>query len=72
MEHNFDSLNLEVYYSKLSKMDKSKYLRYLMIKYDLKYNTIRRKLSGAVGYNLNTLERLACKEAIEKEAEWKH
>lgn len=53
-------------------MDKSKYLRYLMINYDLKYNTIRRKLSGAVGYNLNTLERLACKEAIEKEAEWKH
>lgn len=72
MEHNFDSLNLEVYYSKLSKKDKAKYLKYLMINYDLNYNTIRRKLSGAMGYNLNTLERLACKYAIEKEAEWRH
>lgn len=72
MEHNFDSLNLEVYYSKLSKKDKSKYLKYLMINYGLNYNTIRRKLSGAMGYNLNTLERLACKDAIEKEAEWRH
>lgn len=72
MEHNFDSLNLEVYYSKLSKKDKAKYLKYLMINYDLKYNTIRRKLSGVMGYNLNTFERLACKDAIEKEAEWKH
>ena len=72
MEHNFDSLNLEVYYSKLSKKDKAKYLKYLMINYDLNYNTIRRKLSGAMGYNLSTLERLACKDAIEKEAEWRH
>lgn len=72
MEHNFDSLNLEVYYSKLSKKDKAKYLKYLMINYDLNYNTIRRKLSGAMGYNLKTLERMACKEAIEKEAEWRH
>lgn len=72
MEHNFETLNLEVYYSKLSKKDKAKYLKYLMINYDLNYNTIRRKLSGAMGYNLNTLERMACKVAIEKEAEWRH
>ena len=72
MEHNFDSLNLEVYYSKLSKKDKSKYLKYLMINYDLNYSTIRRKLSGAKGCNLNTLERIACKDAIEKEEEWRH
>lgn len=72
MELNFDTLNLEDYYANLSKSEKTKYLQYLMVNYDMNYNTIRRKLSGVDGYNLNTLERIACKEAITKEALWRH
>lgn len=72
MEHNFDTLNLEGYYAKLSKSEKGKFLKYLTVNYDMNYNTIRRKLSGIDGYNLNTLERMACNEAITKEALWRY
>lgn len=68
----FDSLNLEGYYANLTKKEKGKFLKYLLVKYDMNYNTIRRKLSGVGGYQLNTLERLACKEAIEKEDLWRY
>lgn len=71
MENKFESLNLEVYYANLSRKNKAEYLKYLMVNYGMNYNTIRRKLSGVGGYNLNTLERIACKEAIQKEGLWK-
>ena len=72
MEQIFDSLYLEGYFSNLSKKEKGRYLRHLMVTYDLNYNTIRRKLSGVAAYQLNTLERMACTEAIKKEDLWRY
>jgi len=43
-----------------------------MVTYDLNYNTIWRKLSGVAAYQLNTLERMACTEAIKKEDLWRY
>lgn len=60
------------YYMNLSKKDKNKYISYLMVTYDLNYNTIRRKLRGTNGYSLNTLERIACREAIKNEILWRY
>ena len=71
MEKKNETLDLTNYYMSLSKKDKNKLLSYLMTTYDLNYNTIRRKLCGTNGYFLNTLERMACREAIENEAAWK-
>lgn len=50
MEQIFDSLYLEGYFANLSKKEKGRYLRHLMVTYDLNYNTIRRKLSGVAAY----------------------
>lgn len=72
MKYNFDSLNLEGYYANLSQKEKSLFLRYLMVEYDLGYSTIRQKLAGTCNSKLNTLERMACHEAIEKEELWRH
>nr|DAW02207.1 MAG TPA: hypothetical protein [Caudoviricetes sp.] len=70
-EKKNDSIDLQVYYAALSKKDKSNLLTYLMVTYDMNYNTIRRKLSGSEGYYLNTLERIACLEAKDNEIKWK-
>lgn len=72
MEQIFDSLYLEGYFANLSKKETGRYLRHLMVTYDLNYNTIRRKLSGVAAYQLNTLERMACTEAIKKEDLWRY
>lgn len=72
MEQIFNSLAPEGYFANLTKKEKGKFLRYLMVTYDLNYNTIRRKLSGVAAYQLNTLERMACTEAIKKEDLWRY
>ena len=72
MEQKVDSLNLQEYYAGLSKKEKGGLLNYLTKKYDMKSSTIRQKLRGYPGYNLNTLERIACHEAIKNESVWRH
>lgn len=72
MEEKIKISDLMDYYMNLSKKDKNKYISYLMVTYDMNYNTIRRKLRGTNGYFLNTLERIACHEAIKNETLWRH
>lgn len=72
MEEKIKTLDPMDYYMNLSKKDKNKYISYLMVTYDLNYNTIRRKLRGTNGYSLNTLERIACREAIKNEILWRY
>ena len=72
MEQKFDSLDLQGYYAGLTKKEKSSLLSYLTKEYDMTCSTIRRKLAGNQGFGLNTLERMACHEAIKNENLWRH
>ena len=72
MEQKFDSLDLQGYYAGLTKKEKSSLLSYLNNEYDMTCSTIRRKLAGNQGFGLNTLERMACHEAIKNENLWRH
>lgn len=71
MNEILEALSPLSYYAGLSKKDKGKLLAYLALTYGLNYSTICRKLSGARGCVLNTLERMACNEAIKNERLWK-
>lgn len=49
-------VNLSDWYHHLTKKEKSKFLDYMFIKYQMRPNTLSRKLSSDSRYKLSTLE----------------
>lgn len=70
MEQKELAVNPRNYYRSLGKKEKTQFINYLQHTYDMKYATIRRKLSNTPNSELNKLEKLAIINAIETEA-WK-
>ena len=64
-------VNVQDYYSSLSKKNKSQFLTYLMKEYGMNYNTTLKKLCGTNTYTFRQLEIKAIEETIENEEEWK-
>ena len=64
-------VNVQDYYSGLSKKNKSQFLTYLMKEYGMNYSTTLKKFCGTNTYTFRQLEIKAIEETIEKEEEWK-
>lgn len=64
-------VNVQDYYSSLSKKNKSQFLTYLMTVYGMNYNTTLKKLCGTNTYTFRQLEIKAIEESIENEEKWK-
>jgi len=52
MSENLTSVQLQSYYKeKLSKKEKTEFLKYLMVTFDYSYNSIQQKMSGSADLN---------------------
>lgn len=56
MSQNLTSLQLQLYYKeKLSRKEKSEFLKYLMIEFDYSYASIQQKMTGCAEFNKRDL-----------------
>lgn len=51
MSENFEALQLREYYEKLTKKEKSDFLKYLLVEFDYSYNSIQQKMTGKADMN---------------------
>ncbi len=64
-------VNVQDYYQNLTKIEKSKLLGYMMVKYGYCYTTIRAKIAGGGRGRLRKNEEKDVLEAIENESVWR-
>lgn len=70
MEENVSIVSPRDYYTNLQKKDKTKFLNFLIKKYEFNYSTLRNKLARNSLGELSKLEKIAIERIILTE-EWK-
>lgn len=69
MSGNLTGVQLQSYYKeKLSKKEKSRFLKYLIAEFDYSYQTIQQKMTG--GAEMNKRDLILIGDVVEKES-WK-